>query len=81
MALLEIFRLPYVNDGHILSFLNLVAYFDGSRRESHFVREKSLCFGRVGLDCFTHNDFLLLRFGFSVHVGYATMKVLSGDVL
>ena len=54
MAFLEIFRLPHVDDGHILSFLNLVAYFDGSRRESHFVREELLRFGRVALDCLSH---------------------------
>lgn len=71
MAFLEIFGFPHVYDGHILSFLNLVAYFDGSGRESHFVREELLRFGRVALDCFGHNDFLFLQFGFSVHVGHA----------
>jgi hypothetical protein len=60
MALLEIFRLPHVNDDHILSFLNLVAYFDGSGRESHFVREELLRLGRVALDCFSHTVGLFL---------------------
>ena len=57
MALLEILGLPHVDDDDILFFLNLVAYFDGSRRESHFFCEELLRFGRVVLDCFTHNVF------------------------
>ena len=60
VALLLILRLPHVNDGHILSFFNLVAYFDGSRRESHFVREELLRFGRVAHDCFGHTVGLFL---------------------
>ena len=60
MALLEIFGLPHVDDDDILVFLNLVAYFDGSRRESHFVREELLRFGRVALDCFSHTVGLFL---------------------
>src|ERR1022692_241177 len=58
MALLKIFSVPHVDDSHILSFLNLVADFDGSGRESHFVREKLLRFGCVALDRFSHNYFL-----------------------
>jgi len=54
VAFLEIFGLAHVYDDNILFFLNLVAYFDGAGRESHFVREKLLRLGRVALECFSH---------------------------
>src|ERR1019366_1715235 len=66
MALLEVFSLPHVDDGHIFSLLNLVADFDGSRRKSHLVREELLRFGCVALDCLSHNDFLFRYFFMAV---------------
>jgi hypothetical protein len=56
VAFLEIFGLAHVYDDDIRAFLNLVAYFDGAGRESHFVREELFRLGRIALECFSHNS-------------------------